>query len=61
MQHGTKAFILIFVAGLGVHAIAFVGRTLPVINLPHFWWILPAMCVLLILGMLGLFISAMLS
>jgi hypothetical protein len=61
MLHSTKAIILIFAAGLGVQAIAFVGRTLPVINLPHFWWILPVICVLLILGMFGFFISVMLS
>jgi hypothetical protein len=61
MSQTTKAILLIFASGLGVNAIAFIAHNSAILSLPHSCWILPAICVLLILGMFGLFVSAMLS
>jgi hypothetical protein len=61
VKHATKAFLLICAFSLSVNAIKFIAYNSAILSFSHFWWILPAMCVLLILGMFGLFISAMMS
>ena len=61
MGRTAKAFLLVCGSSLSINMIVYLSRIPGVSSLPHFWWLLPAMCMILLFMMFGFLVAEILN